>query len=42
MVSHVEQKKRNPTLDTLLRMSEALDRDFESVFRRAKGMARKR
>lgn len=41
MVSYVEQEERNPTLDTLLRMCDALGVDFESVIRRAKAEAKK-
>ena len=41
MVSYVEQEKRNPTFDTLLRICAALGVDFESVIRRAKAEAKK-
>ena len=42
MVGFVEKQKRNPTLDTLLRMCDALGVDFESVIRRAKVQTKKR
>jgi len=35
MVSYVERGLRNPTLDTMLRISDALDVDLASVIRRA-------
>ena len=35
MVGYVEQEKRNPTLDTLLRICSALDLDLATVIRRA-------
>lgn len=40
MVSLVERDLRNPTLDTLLRISEALDIDFTKVIQRAAKDAR--
>ena len=35
MVSYVEREMRNPTLETLLRISAALEIDFAAVMRRA-------
>jgi ribosome-binding protein aMBF1 (putative translation factor) len=35
MVSYVERGLRNPTLDTMLRISDALDIDLTDVIRRA-------
>ncbi len=35
MVSYVEREMRSPTLDTLLRISEALGIDIADVIRRA-------
>ena len=35
MVGYVEQEKRNPTLDTLLRICSALDLDLATIIRRA-------
>lgn len=35
MVSYVEREMRHPTLETLLRMSAALDLDLADVIRRA-------
>jgi len=35
MVSYVEREMRNPTLDTLLRMSDALGIDISEVLRAA-------
>jgi len=40
MVSLVEREMRNPTLDTLLRISAALDMDLVSVLDRAQKLAR--
>jgi transcriptional regulator with XRE-family HTH domain len=37
MVSYVERGMRNPTLDTLLRMSSAIGIDLVDVIRRAQG-----
>lgn len=39
MISFVERELRKPTLDTLLRMSEALDIDLWKVLRRATDQA---
>ena len=36
MVSYVEREMRNPTLETLLRISAALELDFAEVIRSAK------
>lgn len=36
MVSYVERGMRNPTLETLLRMADALEIDLEDLIRRAK------
>lgn len=41
MVSYVEKRVRNPTLDTLLRISDALDTDLPNLLRAAKKNARK-
>lgn len=41
MVRFVETQKRNPTLDTLLRICTAMGIDFEVVFKRAKREAQK-
>ena len=41
MVRFVESQKRNPTLDTLLRICAAMEIDFESVLKRAKRDSRK-
>jgi len=35
MVSYVEREMRNPTLETLLRISAALEVDFAAVMRKA-------
>ena len=35
MVSYVEREMRNPTLETLLRITAAIEIDFASVMRRA-------
>jgi transcriptional regulator with XRE-family HTH domain len=35
MVSYVEREMRNPTLETLLRISAALEIDFAAVMRQA-------
>jgi len=42
MVSYVERDMRNPSLDTLLRMCDALGIELDSVIRRAKKTAAKR
>jgi transcriptional regulator with XRE-family HTH domain len=36
MVSYVEQEERNPSLDTLLRISNALDVHLDEVIKRAR------
>ena len=41
MVSYVERGMRMPTLDTLLRMCEALDIDLAVVIKKAQGMLSK-
>ena len=41
MVGLVEKQERNPTLDTVLRMCDAIGVDFETVLKRAKREARK-
>jgi transcriptional regulator with XRE-family HTH domain len=41
MISFVEQETRNPTLDTVLRICDAIGIDFESVLKRAKRKALK-
>ena len=41
MISLVERDLRNPTLDTLLRVSSALDLDFAKVFKQAQTAALK-
>jgi transcriptional regulator with XRE-family HTH domain len=40
MVSFVEQEKRNPTLDSVLRICDAVGVDIETVLKRAKRAAR--
>jgi transcriptional regulator with XRE-family HTH domain len=40
MVSYVEQEKRNPSLDVLLRITEVLELKLEDVIRRARADAR--
>ncbi len=42
MVSYVERQLRNPTLDTLLRMADALGIDIAAVITRASKPATKR
>jgi len=42
MVSYVEQEMRNPSLDTLLRISEVLKIELDEILRRARIAARKR
>jgi transcriptional regulator with XRE-family HTH domain len=39
MIRFVEQETRNPTLDTLLRICDAIGVDFETVLKRAKRQA---
>lgn len=39
MVSYVERQERNPTLDTLLRLSEALEIDLADLIQRAQRAA---
>jgi transcriptional regulator with XRE-family HTH domain len=39
MVSYIEQEKRNPSLDVLLRITGALDIKLEDLIRRARKMA---
>ena len=41
MVRFVEQQKRNPTLDTLLRICAAMEIDFIDVLKRASKSAKK-
>ena len=41
MVAFVEKQKRNPTLDTVLRICDSIGVDFEAVLKRAKRAARK-
>ena len=41
MVSYVEQEKRQPTLNTLLRITGVLDLDLDAVIRRAREAARR-
>jgi transcriptional regulator with XRE-family HTH domain len=41
MVSYVEREMRNPTLETLLRMAEAMKVDLPTVIRRAQRAALK-
>lgn len=41
MVSYVEKRARKPTLDTLLRISDAMDLDLPNLLRAAKKNARK-
>ena len=42
MVSYVERGMRNPTLETLLRMTAALDADLSSVIQKASKAVTKR
>ncbi|MBU6400149.1 MAG: helix-turn-helix domain-containing protein, partial [Verrucomicrobia bacterium] len=42
MVSYVEQEARNPSLETLLRITEALDVRLEDVIRRARVAAKQK
>lgn len=39
MVSYIEQEKRNPSLDTLLRLTRALHVNLDDVIRRARRVA---
>ena len=41
IVSLIERDLRNPTLDTLLRIAEAIDIDLGEILTRARQMARK-
>ena len=41
MVSYVERELRNPTLDALLRITEALGVDLTDVLRKAEQLAAK-
>jgi len=41
MVSYVERQMRNPTLETLLRIADALDLDLAAVIKRATRSAKK-
>ncbi|MGH7989936.1 MAG: helix-turn-helix domain-containing protein [Limisphaerales bacterium] len=36
MVGYVERGMRNPTLETVLRMAEAMNVDFEDIIKRAR------
>ncbi len=36
MIAYVENGDRNPTLETVLRMAEAMDIKFEDIIRRAR------
>lgn len=38
-ISFIEQEERNPTLDTLLRLTAAMDVELESVIARARKAA---
>ena len=40
MISYVEREDRHPTLDTLVRITEALEIDIAEVIRRAARVAR--
>jgi transcriptional regulator with XRE-family HTH domain len=42
MISYVEQEKRNPSLDVLLRITEVLQIKLEDLIRRARASARRR
>ena len=42
MVSYVEREMRNPTLETLLRITAALEIDFAEVMRQAMKLPGKR
>ena len=39
MVSYVEQEQRNPTLETLLRLTGALDVKLEEIVKHARGIS---
>ena len=39
MISYIERELRNPTLNTLLRVADALELDAAEVLRRARSMA---
>jgi transcriptional regulator with XRE-family HTH domain len=41
MIGYVENGMRNPTLETVLRMAEAMDLNFEDVIKRARKELRK-
>ena len=41
MVSYVEQQERNPTIDTLLRLTAAMDVNLEDLIARARVAASK-
>ena len=41
MIRFVEQETRNPTLDSVLRICDAMDLDIEVLLKRAKREARK-
>ena len=36
MVSYIEQEERNPSLDTLLRIADALNVNLDEVIKRAR------
>ena len=36
MIAYVENGERNPTLETVLRMAEAMNVDFEDIIKRAR------
>jgi transcriptional regulator with XRE-family HTH domain len=36
MVSYIEQEERNPTLDTLLRLADALNIELDEILKRAR------
>jgi transcriptional regulator with XRE-family HTH domain len=42
MVSYIEQEKRNPSLETLLRIAEVLEIPLDTIVRRARIAASKR
>ena len=41
MVSYVEQERRNPSLDVLLRITEVLGVKLEDILRKARAQAKK-
>ena len=41
MVSYIEQEKRNPSLDTLLRLTRALQVNLDDLIRRARRAAQR-